>query len=75
MDARSDNAAYAFVPDLPDLITPDEYDAHPEGRLIRLQITVTADGVQILGDAFRPSVVEELLVALGGGPIEEMLCG
>jgi hypothetical protein len=75
MDTRSDGAGFTFVPELPDLITPDEYDAHPEGRLVRLQITVTEDGVQVLGDAFRPAAVEALLAALGGGPIEEMLCG
>jgi FtsH ternary system-associated peptide len=72
---QPDAASFTFVPELPDLITPDEYDAHPDGRLVRLQIVVTEDGVQILGDAFRPAAVEALLAALGDGPIEEMLCG
>lgn len=66
---------FVFVPHLPDLITPEEYDDHPEGRLIRIKITASAEGVQVLGDGFRPAVVEQLLAALGGGPIEEMLCG
>jgi hypothetical protein len=74
-DRPGNDVAFRFVPDLPDLITPDEYDAHPDGRLVRLEISVTEDGVRILGDAFRPSVLEEMFTALGMGPIEEMLCG
>jgi hypothetical protein len=66
---------YVFVEDLPDLIEPEEYADHPEGRLVRLRVTVTDDGVTVLGDGFRPAAVEELLAALGGGPIEQMLCG
>jgi hypothetical protein len=69
------SARVVFVPHLPDLIDPDEYDAHPDGNLVRLEIVVTDDGVRILGDAFRPAALEAILTALGGGPIEEMLCG
>jgi hypothetical protein len=64
-----------YVPDLPDLIEADEYDQHPDGRLVRLRLTATADGVTVLGDAFRPEVLERLLSELGGGDIEQMLCG
>jgi hypothetical protein len=71
----ADSTEFVFVPHLPDLIEPDEYAEHPDGRLIRIRITVTAEGVQILGDGFRPAAVEQILAALGGGPIEEMLCG
>lgn len=66
---------YRFVEDLPDLIQPEEYADHPEGRLVRLRISVTADGVEILGDAFRPEVFEEILRRLGPDEIEQMLCG
>jgi hypothetical protein len=31
--------------------------------------------VEILGDAFRPEVLEEVLRRLGPGEIEQMLCG
>jgi hypothetical protein len=69
-------ADYVFVPHLPDLISAGEYDDHPDGRLVRIRIKVTGDGVEILGDAFRPAVLEQLLAALGGDdPIEQMLCG
>ncbi len=66
---------YRFVENLPDLIQPEEYADHPEGRLVRLRISVTEDGVEILGDAFRPEVLEEILRRLGLDEIEQMLCG
>lgn len=71
----TEQTGHAFVPSLPDLIEPDEYADHPRGGLVRLKVVVTADGVEILADAMRPSGVEDLLAALGGGPVEQMLCG
>jgi len=68
-------ADVAFVESLPDLIDASEYATHPHGGLVRVRITVTEDGVAILGDAFRPETLEALLTILGGGPIEQMLCG
>ncbi|KLL11703.1 radical SAM-modified peptide, FtsH ternary system-associated [Protofrankia sp. BMG5.30] len=65
----------SFVESLPDLIDASEYADHPDGRLVRLRITVTGSGVEILGDAFRPAVLEALLADLGGGATEQMLCG
>ena len=66
---------YVFVPELPDLISPEEYGEHPDGRLVRIRITVTSQGIEILGDSFRPAAVEQIMAVLGGGPIEQMLCG
>lgn len=64
-----------FVADLPDLIFPEEYANHPGGGLVRLRIEVGADGVGILADGLRPLEVERLLREVGGGPIQQMLCG
>ncbi|MFI5893098.1 radical SAM-modified peptide, FtsH ternary system-associated [Actinoplanes sp. NPDC051513] len=64
-----------FVQDLPDLIDAKEYSDHPEGRLVRLRITVDENGVSVLADAFRPLEVERLMDELGGGPVQQMLCG
>ncbi len=66
---------HEFVPDLPDLIDAAEYESHPDGRLMRFQLRVTDDGVQVLGDAFRPTDLEAILRAIDDGPIEQMLCG
>lgn len=66
---------HSFVESLPDLIDPSEYADHPQGGLVRLQVVVTDDGVEVLGDAMRPVNIEALLAALGGGSTEQMLCG
>jgi hypothetical protein len=73
--AASEQPEYAFVSGLPDLINPEEYAEHPDGRLVRFRISVTSHGIEILGDSFRPAAVEQILAVLGGGPIEQMLCG
>lgn len=64
-----------FVAALPDLIEPEEYDRYPDGGLIRIRIIVTDSGVELLGDGLRPAALEDLLAAIGGGVIEQMLCG
>ncbi|GAA1416753.1 radical SAM-modified peptide, FtsH ternary system-associated [Catellatospora coxensis] len=64
-----------YVQHLPDLIMPEEYADHPDGRLVRLRISVCPDGVDIVGDAFRPEALERLLAAISEGPIDQMLCG
>jgi hypothetical protein len=64
-----------FVAELPDLISPASYEDDPGGRQIRLRIRVTADGIEILGDAMRPERLEKLLEILGAPEIEQMLCG
>ncbi|MGW4064337.1 radical SAM-modified peptide, FtsH ternary system-associated [Amycolatopsis sp. NPDC004747] len=66
---------FRFVEHLPDLIQPEDYSNHPDGRLVRLRVSVSADGVEILGDAFRPEVLEEILSGLGPDDIQQMLCG
>jgi hypothetical protein len=68
-------AGYRFVEDLPDLIGPGEYAAHPEGGLVRIRISVTENGVEVLGDAIRPEVLEALIASLGPAEIQQMLCG
>jgi FtsH ternary system-associated peptide len=68
-------ADYRMVEHIPDLIQPEEYEQHPEGRLVRISIRVDGAGVQVLGDAFRPEVLEQLLQTLGPDAIEQMLCG
>jgi hypothetical protein len=64
-----------FVASLPDLIQPEDYDSDPEGYRLRFRISVSADGVEILGDAQRPVLLERLLAELGAAEIEQMLCG
>lgn len=64
-----------FVEALPDLISPEEYEADPQGRKAKLRIRVTPTGVEILGDAVDPIALEALLEAVGIEALEQMLCG
>lgn len=66
---------HVFTEAIPDLIGPEEYAEHPQGHLVRVRITVTESGVEVIGDALRPRAVEAVLAALGEGPMEQMLCG
>jgi hypothetical protein len=64
-----------FAESLPDLIDASEYARYPDGSLVRIRISVTDAGVEILGDGLRPELIEQVLAAIGGGPMEQMLCG
>lgn len=66
---------FRYVQSLPDLIEPGEYADHREGRLVRIRITATAKGVEIVGDAMRPEAIESLLSSVHTGDIDQMLCG
>jgi FtsH ternary system-associated peptide len=66
---------HVFTELIPDLINADEYDKYPDGTLVRVRISVSENGVEVLGDGLRPELVEEVLKAIGGGPMEQMLCG
>lgn len=68
-------ADHRFVAQIPDLIHPEDYPSDPLGSRIRLRIRVSAEGVEILGDAMCPALLEELLEALEPEVIEAMLCG
>jgi hypothetical protein len=68
-------ADYRFVDSIPDLITPEDYASDPEGRRVRLRVRSSAAGVEILGDAQRPALIEEVLSELEGAVVELMLCG
>jgi hypothetical protein len=74
-DQQPADPPFVFVPHLPDLIDPSEYPDHPDGRLIRIEIRTSEQAVEILADGIRPASVEQLLAGIGGGPIDEMLCG
>lgn len=63
-----------FVDHLPDLITEEDYQT-PERKRVRVRITVTDDGLEILGDSMYAALLEDLLARAGADEIERMLCG
>ena len=64
-----------FVEHLPDLITPEDYLDPPDRKKIRIRITITNQGIEILGDRMYAPLLEELLARTDATEIERMLCG
>ena len=71
----SDEPTFAFVNHLPDLMNGDDYATAHERKKVRFRLTLTDQGLEILGDSPYPEFLEELLKALGPEVIEMMLCG
>jgi hypothetical protein len=68
-------AEYLFVDEISDLIHPEDYAGDPQGRRVRLRISKTGEGLEIIGDDVRPDELERLLEGLDAETIEQMLCG
>lgn len=64
-----------YINHLPDLMTWDDYERADCRKQIRFRLTVTDEGLEIIGDSPYPHLIEELLESLGPDVIEMMLCG
>jgi hypothetical protein len=64
-----------FVSYLPDLITQEDYLSSPEEKKIRVRISISEQGIEIVGDSMYAHLVEELMAGLGADELERMLCG
>lgn len=71
----SDEPRIAFVSQLPDLVTPEDYQESHHRKIVRFRLTVTDAGLEIIGDSLYPHLLEELLKELGPEVIEMVLCG
>lgn len=71
----SEKPKTTYVNHLPDLMTWDDYEAADRQKRVRFRLTVTDDGLEIIGDSPYPHLLEELLQALEPEVIEMMLCG
>jgi hypothetical protein len=74
-ETSTQSCATRFVPHLPDLITEQDYQDAPQTKRIRLRISLTGDGVEVLGDTMHAPVLEKLLREMGAREIEKMPCG
>jgi hypothetical protein len=72
---ETSETTYVLVPDLPDLITEEDYLDPATDATIRVRISFGQDGIEILGDSPRPARLEELLKSLGPRHIERTPCG
>ncbi len=75
MDVQAKNKypRIKIVNHLPDLMTESDYHEH-EKRKIRVRITVTKDGVEILSDSMYPNSAEKVMRQVSDD-IERTLCG
>lgn len=64
-----------YVTHLPDLMTPAHYNVAHQRKIIRFQLKLGDEGLEIIGDSPYPGLLEELLESLGPEAIEMMLCG
>lgn len=64
-----------FVSEIPDLIRTEDYSSDPDGRRVRVRLTITPDGVEVISDGRRPMSVEAVLASLDPEEIEQVLCG
>lgn len=64
-----------YVDHLPDLMDWDDYDVAHEKRVVKFEIHITENGVEILGDCPYPALLEKLLEGLEPDIIEMMMCG
>ncbi len=71
----SDAPVKKYVTQLPDLITRDDYKEADQRKLVRLQLRMTDQGLEIIGDSQHPHLLDELLESLDPEAIEAMLCG
>jgi len=65
----------AYVNHLPDLINEDDYHDAPEKKKVRIRISMTGNGVEILGDSMHAALLEQLLARTGAKEIQRTLCG
>lgn len=64
-----------YVSHIPDLMTWEDYEAAHEKKVVRFQLRVTDEGLEIIGDSPYPQALEALLAAMGVKEMEMMLCG
>jgi len=56
-------------------MTWEDYEVSHERKLVRFRLTVTDQGLEIIGDSPYPHLLEELLAKLDPARLEMMLCG
>ncbi len=67
--------AWRYVSHVPDLITEEDYEVAHQRKTVRIRVTVTGTGVEILADSPYAKELDTLLKQLGVPVIERMLCG
>jgi len=69
------NHPLKIVAELPDLMRPEDYQNAATVKKVRVRLTLSDDGLEILGDSLYVETLERLLRESGPHPIERSLCG
>ena len=64
-----------IVAEHPDLMQPEDYLGAASVKKVRFRLTLSDDGLEILGDSLYVESLENLLRLAGTNPIERCLCG
>jgi len=64
-----------YVSHVPDLMTWQDYEIVAEHKIVRFRLTVTEEGLEIIGDSPYPHLMDRLLEQLGPKVVQMMLCG
>jgi hypothetical protein len=63
------------VDSLPDLITESDYLDPPDKKKVRIKISITSEGVDLLSDSMYPVLAEDILREISDDVMEYVLCG
>lgn len=63
------------VDSLPDLITETDYLDPPDKKKVRIKISITSEGVDLLSDSMYPVLAEDILREISDDVMEYVLCG
>ena len=69
------NYPLKIVAALPDLMRPEDYLAAASVKKVRVRLTLSDDGLEILGDSLYVESLERLLRLAGNHTLERSLCG
>ncbi len=64
-----------YVEHIPDLMDWDDYEVADKKKVVRVQLRVTDEGLEIIGDSPYPHLLEDLLAGIDPKVLEMMLCG
>ena len=63
------------VDSLPDLITESDYLDPSDKKKVRIKISITSEGVDLLSDSMYPVLAEDILREISDDVMEYVLCG
>jgi len=70
-----DKVLIKYVSEIPDLITYKDIQNENKKKKVKIQIELTENGIEIIGDSPYDQTLEDLLINSGAKEIQQVLCG